>query len=1440
MTERTFRSPSPNASQDRPDRPASSHGPYPRYDRNDAPPVPALPKDYVPPPHPPQVKDRRPASVEPPQRINSPPPIRSGGRGVSLDRGPGVMTPPATKAKTKRTLDRADESERAGGRSSVNFSRPMSPQNSPPNSPLAGGRIQSPPPTKAASATGLADGDADKISVPLESTTAAPVKKKRKAVAKGSTEGRNFAAGTSESPQSGTASDSTSQVQAPPTTSAMSPSTGLLAGDPSQAPLAKTKKKKKNAAQNDEYQAGVESFSAAYPSDSDSAISERGSTTDRPRSYNTRAAGLLAKQPSIVREDREGEEKAEEKLQGTKAKDQATSNGSALAGTSANTSKLVSKDRQHGRSSSQQAPRQAPKVDVTGTIRHTSLSPGRAAHFSAQPVNEGAKHQPPGRSVSPAKSALKNSPSRGHSPMVTRGGLAPSDASDSASQYSDDGSKSSSKKKKSARVSFDEEPVIVGRAVSPPLDPASPLIMSPQNKLAKPRTWIDLIREQNQGSIGSDQDDGSAIKPMPALPSFGSVRGRDQKPLSEVDRQVNPGEDRTQDTLQSMESSTDNAVGYIVVAEAAAKQTNRERPAPLKPRPNDPVPPEVTSVEGSGYQSDEGDLFNEQEETATPHPTPGPSQVPKSVSQFVPVASVDDPSSADVPSIAVQPATPGLESIMANRDSWLGMPGGFPSQKEGEGEPTSKADPAEHQTPATVGIAEPEPEAVAAQHHSSAPVVGEVAQTLRTQIDAASGDGSEDSAADSIYSDAAEDQSDLEGDGFGSINAIVESPTSPNIGLAGRSPPASPRRDLEEETMQPGPAKRKENELSEPAPSEGWDRAQAYWSGLSQTRKQQLEQAALPGAIDEPIIRDRSMRGADALQKKKKKRAKKAPPQPLGNSDVLQQTLAHPPKSSVPSSPPQIDTSPHLRSSMRNGSPKSAVKNAAKRSSMALPTTPKTALQKKNRPVSAVAMVDHKSNVRPSSPKHAQIASVPPLAVSKNQVPVQQQKHSPVARSKMQRANSDSDSSFKKARPKTPAVKRYTMKRSMRGQSDEPVPNRPSSMSARTASPVGSITRRPFNSIGPSGAGGMRTSMRGSVDVSNPGRTSLRNSMESGKANRTKSPSRFSFMSSSKAKSVTAESKPTSRFPSRFGDSSDEEGLPTMTSSRFPDSSDDDEDPAGLTPVRGIPRRINEGDSTDLDDSSEEKAAATNKNQAEVESSKNQQTSPVVSPEGAALATGSLRTPSGAQPPTPAMGTGLQAKKAAEKEKKKRNFFGSLSGRKREESSGVQKSEVGSPSRPETELERTRVDQMAVIPETSKSSGHILGPSSAMADPIRTQKTEPPSQTGSQTSIVQNSPKSPKLQRRNTPKRITSSNDISWPLSQRSTDPVDTPPRPRTSDGPAASNGDTRPRPSLVLRHSVQAPVRNPVMNGAASTSTDPTAKKKKFSMLRKAFGLHN
>ena len=1374
---------------------------------------------------------------------------------MSLDRQPvnsrlGEGAPKSRNANSESVR----ELERPASRSSVNFSRPMSPQNSPPQTPLVGGRVRSPPPSKSSGSSKLPDAEVARILDSIQEAGTAPAKKKKKAAAKDPVKGRDPAAGLASIPSQGMPAPAESQPQHPPVSTKMSPSTVAMPVGVKELPISKKKRKKASSAVGSQDQDAGGASGSGYPSDTDSVTSERSTSDEKPRSYNTRAGGLLMKQPSIVREDREAEEEEESRLPAKKMNGQVGKVGKASGAIPANTSKLASKGAQNNKGAGQAhtpSTTERSSLDVPGTGSHQSLSPARSTHFSSQPEYEtagGIKHQPPARSVSPAKSALKYSPSRGQSPVGSlpatwRGGFAGSEASDTASNISDDGPRSIPKKKRPMRVSFDDESVVVGRAASPPLSPDSPVIMSPQNK-PKGRSWFDLVREKKQEEAIVDPDHNSVMKPTPTLPSFGSVRrDRAEEPKLDTPGDQELDKDNARDTLRGIGTSSDQVLGAVISQDAADRADTKG------PQSTDPLPPEVTSVEGSGYHSDEEmDHLDHQPEKNISEvrdeafqDASGPTNRNLTSSEFPSQKFGSIEQDTPVPSIALQPATPGLETGSQEQKGWLGMPGDFPNFTQASDSIHPQTVPTiEHHslevTPVTVGLAEPEPAAAAVHHDPGTTHLGGVSEGLRTQIESHSGDESDETGG-SIYSDAAEEPDDLDGDGFGSINAIVESPApSPVVPVAGRSPPASPsmKANLGVTTIH-SPLAKNENVPAEPASEEGWDRAQAYWSGLSQERRRQLEYAAVPGAPNERVMPSKTMRGPDSVKRMKKKKAQNSPSSPTGSNNpglplgpdkqyhggvTRPAAPIEPPLKSSLRNPQTGDTRElHIRSSMRNKiPPKSSLRNESQRTSVHLPVPePRGALQKKHRPMSAVAMADYNSSQAASAPGHirASSAGVPPSSVTP--VLAQPKKKARPKGPVLQRNDSDSSTSFKRERPSTPASGKYTMKRTMRPSSaDSREPGgHAGSMAARNTSLTGPPIRRPFGTASP-GGGNMRTSMRDSVDSSKPTtRTSLRESMDS---KTSKPPSRFGFGKSSKPKA--GDSKPNSRFPSRFGDSSDEEETMPTQNSRFADSSDDE--PAGLTPVRGIPRRIDEGDSTDLEDSSPENTPTPSK--AKVNGTK---PSLDTKPEGVVLASGSLRVASG-DGSTAAMGAGLQAKKAAEKDKKKRSFFGSLGSKKRDDPSRVREANIESPARRDTPLERSKTERL--LTTGTPKDERVLGPSSPTADPVA-RAGRPP--INSRTSSTQNSPKSPKLQRRNTPKTLTSANGVSWPLPKTPNGIPNS--RPRTSDGAVVSNGPGRPDLG-TRRTTVQdslTPQKAPLTEGKAE-------KKKRFGMLRKAFGMQN
>ncbi|MCJ1356828.1 MAG: hypothetical protein MMC33_006824 [Icmadophila ericetorum] len=1441
MTERTFREPSPN------------RGPSPRGYSDEPPPMPPLPKAYVGAPSIPAKSPRRPMSAEPPERISSPTPRIGGGRGVSLDRGPGVMAPPGRTGKKVAprniSVGSFPESEGQVNQGSVNFSRPLSPVNSPPTSPLRDRRpssplASSPATTKSpASRPVLSDAEKERIRYQVQAAADSPVKKKKKKIVPAMTEGSHLATGTSGAIPTGTAVQSTRREEqpmvAPTPVYSTSDSTGTTA---SAAPV---KKKKKRTTTQSEMQ---EPPRASYGSDSD-ASSEQSYGSDRPRKFNTRAAGMLTKQPSIVREDREREEleeQGETSMRNTASPvptPRIDTNVPTTAGGSRKTSEIrtglpsppesidvppsvnTSPESSRPTSTSLNSPE-------TGTQKRNSLSPARAARFSAEPLYataDGVKHEPPPRSVSPAKSALKHSPSgRGTSPVGpvpgnwSLSGKAPSEASDTMSIGSEEAYRTNAKSRKHVRVSFEDDSTVVGRAVSPPTSPESPVLSSPQNK---GKGWFGM----NKGKTTSQDEPDDSIKPMPILPSFGSVRkSRDGNETAKASPRSGK--------LETFNSSSDHKIGGILLEQQAYKANGSASRLTTQLRGNEPLPPEVTSVEGSGYHSDseissrdDGDDSNDTAQVIQKSPWTQP-QLPRSTEHYAHTDSV--------PSIAIQPATPGIDEALRNpTEDWKGKTAaGEVSQDIQSNMPQIVEHHATDPTPATIGIAEPP--ATPTDSVTHIPVVaGSVADGLRQQTQTYDDNASEDDN-DSIYSDAAEDLADLEGDGFGSINAIVEAPIVlvPPI-MKVLSPQATPERQK---------TSRSSEETAQPQADEGWDKTQSYWSGLTQSRKDQLEQEATPEPAVVPPVESTTNPTKKKTPPTQEAQLNESLPQ-IQSTQVrtVSQSVAPPPKPALkksmrdsqpdsPATPPQPSTA-SLKKSMRDFPPetktaappaKSALKKSMRStqsgpfeaalppSSMRSGPAPKKAAREsmsksakvytgspepkappktKHRPVSAVAMVDYNKSASTATYNRSGSATTPFRPLS----PVQAQKPAPLKSSLRRNLSngSDSDSSFKKARNPVTDTGRYSMRRSMRSSSvDErqrpqsAVVSRAAVLSVRSLSPNDGPARRSFSSAGP----GMRTSLRSSGDFSSP-----RGPKPSG------GKSAFGREPKTKAKAV----KSPSRFSSRFGDSSDDETDDRAYQSRFVnDSSDEDEPtrlPSKFAPVRGIPKRIEEGDSTDLEDSSADEVtprSPTVKSPTKTAASK-----PVK--EGSALASGSMRQSSVGEPSNPGvLGGGLESSKWAtigEEKKEKRSFFSF--GRRRTNS-------------------KSQVPQIPEIPSEPV-------PAIPRSTPTTPAKEVKEIDFGSPSSVRPQSPKTkaPKLQRRNTPK----SYDLdSWPLPQ-SPATIDGS-RPNTSNGTPSVAIGAIGRPDIGARRStLQEPVANGVVLGK-------TGKKKRFPRLRKAFGLQD
>ncbi|PLB45893.1 hypothetical protein P170DRAFT_414551 [Aspergillus steynii IBT 23096] len=470
-----------------------------------------------------------------------------------------------------------------------------------------------------------------------------------------------------------------------------------------------------------------------------------------PESKPSPSRHALMKRPSTVREDYQGEEKAEAsapvKINPTPRTGRVTPEGPSVA--------RIPQTPDTGRDSLQSSVMSSP--ESTGSaefgrglqpspLRQASSSPGRSTRFSTQLSVTGLPgdllHKPPPRSVSPVKSAMKSSRVSSLSPdgrtgVVLRPGPPLSEISDGTSVGSDDGSKQGFRKK-AAKVSFDDEAEVVGVAASPPTSPESVVPDSPPgtSKAKSKSNWFGLGKKKfhPRDTAISDEFD-EVLRPRPVLPSFGSIRGARDGEHAEPIRHEFSDNDSTTSSEPNLGApdwsfSNDHKIGAIL--------SNNEH--------ND-----------TRASSEHHELAMSPETTAKssrPDPPSHPASMDESTEQG---HTQDTPSAHDdvlnhpnsspalgVPGIAVQPATPELEKERSSLD-WCTVPGGFPRAS------------LESKT--------------SSRRKGKKAVDNSAAHTVEDQ-------DTDDDSGESIYSDA-EEGFDGDNFGFGSINAIVDSSTGP-------------------------------------------------------------------------------------------------------------------------------------------------------------------------------------------------------------------------------------------------------------------------------------------------------------------------------------------------------------------------------------------------------------------------------------------------------------------------------------------------------------------------------------------------------------------------------------------------------------------------------------------------------------------------------------
>lgn len=1298
MTERTFRAESPG-------RPSTSGG-LPSS-RQSQPPVPPLPQTYADVPAIPKKSQRRSASIDDIQ-------LRKNNQRQAMERHSLAVAPtskpavdPAFAAAKRVSTGANPQLSRTDSQNSMHFSYP--------------GRAKSPPPQKqkfdsprsqvahqtrpAAPSRGISDSEARTIQQDLTQTAQQPVKKKKKREGP-LTEGSRLQTGT---------------MGHKPVVTQLAP------GPPS--PIS--------------------------PADSRGSDSESDPRAQARRAQ--RASGVLAKQPSVVREDWEGE------LEDTPSSPIDASPVPTRGAPSKRQTAEANVSRKIEQADSAQPPQH---LGVSSAARKPSLSPSRSARFSSRlssDMAQGQKHEPLPRSVSPRKPALKTSNSPQILPVdkqrAREPSLTPSDMTDISAD-------SAPRRKKATHVKFDNHPEIVGAAAESG-SPSTPQIVSPQHK-EKDRRWFG--KKPTRVVLDEDSDGEDAMKPRPQLPTFGSVRnGRRNEVESSLRQPVASSPSSSSSSSVSLDTrpttmdtsiSSDHALGGLLTRDREQKRVAGQQP----------LAPEVTSVEGTGLHSDNESVYSQDNHNYVEPPVQTFSAYQQATTQEEtashPLSNVDN--AADVPTIALQPATPGIEEEPKHKDQWLvEVPGGFPSAYS------------------EVTVAAPQTEVAASRQAEPDPVSSTSVYQPSWQDDAQArydimpAIQEEESDKDSIYSDAEED---MDGDGFGSINAIVRSPVlaSPT---AHSSPPASPvtaapQRDVERE--------------SEQIPSD-WNDVGARWK----VHRESLQRAALQPA-PEIVEKHAPPPTHQAAQKATSSRTQKKAASPVP-------TAKSTPKATQPAAPTgavraaRASAQPGSRQSMRpepKGVPAPTLRARAGSFEDPNPTMRSSMRNSAGPPPSNEAPRPKKSSMRHSAAPTAPVAASPQY-----QAPATLQKKNlrnsapPPARTALPPVNneSDSESSFKKRR-RARANERSAqgMRRSMRaGREAEPVSPAQAREVARpqAVQPQSPVDRRALSPGG--GQSSMRMTMRGSMDNTptmrgnqNNGPT-MRGNQNNGSAKRSSS----LFGRKRDAKSPTRPMSAMGFGRSRTADSDDEgDRRPNRTyKSRFSNSSDEEVD---LPPVRGIPRRNRDDDSTDLEDSSDEERTRGKK--------------------AAPRKKTSVATPSSPQVPD------RPTSPVSPGEKKKRGFFGRMK-KGKDETDGPTGNE---PQPAANGNSRTTTGARQNANTVSASMGAEAQKEALMEQARRkleasgeiSKSTRPTSPTG-------------KLQRRVTPSRTMSD---SWPLPGNVPEYGTTDGRPVTSDG-------ANPRPGIRdHQRSSDTAVQE------SGEGQEKGAKKKKFGLLRRAFGMKN
>ncbi|KAG7123184.1 hypothetical protein HYQ45_014043 [Verticillium longisporum] len=1120
------------------------------------------------------------------------------------------------------------------------------------------------------------------------------------------------------------------------------------------------------------------------------------------------------------------------------------------------------------------------------SLREHSNSPVRNARFALRTDQLVVKHEPPARSVSPRKSALKNSssPSRGASPSE--------DGSDlGLEHYASHQDDLPSNRKKSVRVSFDEHSTQVIGESAQEQHSDSPVVPSPQTAR---RPWYSNIgRNKKKDSVALDVDE--VMQPRPALPSFGSVRDKKPKETEEERPLVRPVESKHSPAISASPAalpsspddeeiddpighSTDGNLASILTRENAAK--NEANISKFR----EPLPPVVTSMEGTGYHSPSSSCSDDEDGEGSPptqetflesiaeapsEPALNPLDRTKEEETLVDnaertnvggtgathlqVNTGRDLSQDAVPAIAIIEPSPGLQepSVDGAGAGYFDVPGGFPEDDSDSNNVSRPAAvPTGREAEAKTAVAP-----IQIPTSSTNPSVDELeASPPNTPTARAPGvstiNEETESSGSSIYSDAYEDLSDAEGDGFLSLDAVLTTPVSQKVSkrlfekaLVGSSKEASKDDSIQRSDLFAASAP-----ATEPLETQDdWDKAKLYWKSLTNDKRKQLEREAQEEAgveADEEQVahpkktkKKRSSRASQVSKPIEQGPEQEAVQQRHGDAErnyqikpgtkyaskddagvpSMRQSLrgtesqqgsgvggSRLKKSMRASQPAATNVSePTMRRTLRADPPETngahsrkaasqevAQSNGNMRKSMRQNGNPQPSISQPEpaaRKTGRPLSLQQAPTPRETGPNHKRQSSVDSPAAAAALATAQP--------SLRRRGSDSSESSFKRARPQKQA-QGFGFRRSMRAASPErPVENKSSRFSLRSLSPVG---RQNTASPPPTTAMSNRMSMRSTLRSESVDRGSSRMHMPS-------------FGRSSGKKVAEKKNK------NRYGDSSDEDAPgPSIFRSRFADSSDEDE-PSAPPPAAGkMPKSLRNGGGA----SSSAAAAAMN-----LPTTRQRQDAAEFSEE---LSDSSdedqappQRTPSGRLVRANSEGRGLQRKRSGR-------------GELMESTTTPAVNSTESATRPG----HTRRGSFFSVLRRRKDKDGAGKISRPEPREVLLGKARNSERSNSEISALRVNNSSPRLQKRQ---------PANWPLP-------DTTARPATSGGPAT--GDSAPQPPFMKRRSISHTFgasnnhhlqQQEQLNGNVTPDLDEQSqaggsvmKKKKFGKLRRMFGLND